>query len=172
MGLLALYGGKPVRKSILPYGRQWIDQDDIHQVVRTLKAALITQGPALESFEASVCEYTGARFAIAFSSGTAALHGACYAAGIGVGDEVLTTPNTFVASANCALYVGARPKFVDIDKRTYNIDPKLIEQHISKHTKAIIPVDFSGQPADLDSIKRIAQKHNLVVIEDAAHALG
>ncbi len=172
MGTLALFGGKPVRDSFLPYGRQWLDEEDIRQVVQTLKSPFITQGPAVDQFEAAVAQYTGAKFAAAFSSGTAALHGACHAAGLGKEDEVLTTPITFAASANCALYVGARPVFADIDRRTYNMDPSLIESMITERTKAIIPVDFSGQPADLEPIMKIAEKHDLVVIEDAAHALG
>lgn len=172
MGSLAIDGGTPVRDSFLPYGQQWIDEADIAQVVNVLKSPFLTQGPLVEEFEEAIADYTGARFAVAFSSGTAALHAACHAAGLGPGDEILTSPNTFVATANCVLFVGAKPNFVDIDRNTYNIDPFLLEEKITERTKAIIPVDFSGQPADMDTIKKISEKYNLVVIEDAAHALG
>ncbi|MGY4110329.1 UDP-4-amino-4,6-dideoxy-N-acetyl-beta-L-altrosamine transaminase [Aeribacillus sp. SP014] len=163
---------EPVRQSYLPYGRQWIDEDDIEAVIEVLKGSYLTTGPYLAKFEQAVAEYVGAKYAVAFSNGTAALHGACFAAGIGNGDEVITTPMTFAASANCVIYQGGTPIFSDIDEKTYNIDPNKIEEKISDKTKAIIPVDFTGQPAELDVILEIAKKHNLVVIEDAAHALG
>ncbi|KZN95215.1 UDP-4-amino-4,6-dideoxy-N-acetyl-beta-L-altrosamine transaminase [Aeribacillus sp. FSL K6-1121] len=163
---------EPVRQSYLPYGRQWIDEDDIEAVIEVLKGSYLTTGPYLAKFEQAVAEYVGAKYAVAFSNGTAALHGACFAAGIGNGDEVITTPMTFAASANCVIYQGGTPIFSDIDEKTYNIDPNKIEEKISDKTKAIIPVDFTGQPAELDGILKIAKKHNLVVIEDAAHALG
>ncbi|MED1438565.1 UDP-4-amino-4,6-dideoxy-N-acetyl-beta-L-altrosamine transaminase [Aeribacillus pallidus] len=163
---------EPVRQSYLPYGRQWIDEDDIEAVIEVLKGSYLTTGPYLAKFEQAVAEYVGAKYAVAFSNGTAALHGACFAAGIGNGDEVITTPMTFAASANCVIYQGGTPIFSDIDEKTYNIDPNKIEEKISDKTKAIIPVDFTGQPAELDGILEIAKKHNLVVIEDAAHALG
>lgn len=169
---LAIQGGKPVRDSLLPYGQQWIDEDDIKAVIQTLKNPYITQGPKITEFENAIAGYVGTKYAVAFSNGTAALHAACYAAGISAGDEVITTPMTFVASANCVLYVGAKPVFADIDNNTYNIDPKSIEEKITSKTKAIIPVDFTGQPADLGAIREIANKYNLVVIEDAAHAIG
>lgn len=163
---------KPIRDDYLPYGRQWIDDDDIEAVVNILKGDYLTTGPSVSIFEQDFAKFVGAKYAVSFSSGTAALHGACFAAGISEGDEVITTPLTFAASANCILYQGGKPVFADIDERTYNIDPKEIEKNITSKTKAIIPVDFTGQPAALDSIKRIARKHNLIVIEDAAHALG
>ncbi|MED1441250.1 UDP-4-amino-4,6-dideoxy-N-acetyl-beta-L-altrosamine transaminase [Aeribacillus composti] len=163
---------EPVRQSYLPYGRQWIDEDDIEAVIEVLKGSYLTTGPYLAKFEQAVAEYVGAKYAVAFSNGTAALHGACFAAGIGNGDEVITTPMTFAASANCVIYQGGTPIFSDIDEKTYNIDPNKIEEKISDKTKAIIPVDFTGQPTELDGILEIAKKHNLVVIEDAAHALG
>lgn len=169
---LAIQGGPPVRASFLSYGQQWIEEDDIEAVVETLKSPYLTQGPKIYEFETRVAEYVGANYAVAFSNGTAALHAACFAAGIEEGDEVITTPLTFVASANCVLYRGAKPVFADIDAATYNIDPKGIEKLITPKTKAIIPVDFTGQPVDLDAIRKIAEKHQLVVIEDAAHALG
>jgi perosamine synthetase len=162
----------PIRQSYLPYGRQWIDDDDIEAVVEVLKGDYLTTGPYVSKFEQAVAQYVGAKYAVAFSNGTAALHGACFAAGIGQGDEVITTPMTFAASANCVLYQGGIPVFADIDEKTYNIDPNKIEEKITDQTKAIIPVDFTGQPVDLDRILEIAKKYNLVVIEDAAHALG
>ncbi|MCG6184555.1 UDP-4-amino-4,6-dideoxy-N-acetyl-beta-L-altrosamine transaminase [Anoxybacillus sp. LAT_38] len=163
---------KPFRQSYLPYGRQWIDEDDIEAVVEVLKGDYLTTGPYVSTFEQAVAQYVGAKYAVAFSNGTAALHGACFAAGIGQGDEVITTPMTFAASANCVLYQGGTPVFADINEKTYNIDPNKIEEKINDKTKAIIPVDFTGQPVELDRILEIARKYNLVVIEDAAHALG
>ena len=161
-----------MRNSYLPYGKQIIDDADIKAVVNILKGDYLTTGPSIEQFEKNIAEYVGANYAVAFTNGTAALHGACFAAGIGRGDEVITTPITFVASANCVLYQGGTVVFADIDPNTYNIDSKKIEEQITNKTKAIIPVDFTGQPADLDAINKIAKKYNLVVIEDAAHALG
>lgn len=163
---------QPVRPSLLPYGKQSIDEDDIQAVVKVLKSDYLTTGPEIERFEKRIAEYVGAKYAIAFSNGTAALHAACYAAEIQPGDEVITTPLTFAASANCLLYQGGSPVFADIDERTYNINPKEIRKKITSKTKAIIPVDFTGQPASLDEIMAIAKENNLVVIEDAAHALG
>lgn len=160
-----------MRKSI-PYGKQWIDEDDIQSVVEVLRGELITTGPKVLEFETKIAEYTGAKYAVAYANGTAALHAACFAANLGHGDEVITTPITFAASANCALYVGARPVFADVCPDTYNIDPIEIEKKITPKTKAIIPVDFTGQPCDLDSIMQLSEKHNLVVIEDAAHSIG
>lgn len=161
-----------VRDSYLPYGRQWIDEEDIESVINVLKGDYLTTGPAVSEFERAVASYVGTNYAVSFSSGTAALHGACFAAGIGDGDEVITTPMTFAASSNCVLYQGGRPVFADIDSDTYNINPKKVEELINENTKAIIPVHFTGQPVALDEIQHLAKKHNLVVIEDAAHALG
>ncbi|QUL53560.1 UDP-4-amino-4,6-dideoxy-N-acetyl-beta-L-altrosamine transaminase [Paenibacillus tritici] len=169
---LAIHGGKPVRAHYLPYGKQVIDEEDIQSVLKVLQSDFLTSGPAIEQFEADLAAFTGAKYAVAFSSGTAALHGACYAAGISDGDEVITTPMTFAATANCVLYQGGVPVFVDIDPLTYNLDPGRIRESITDRTKAIIPVHFTGQPAELDEILQIARDHNLIVIEDAAHALG
>lgn len=169
---LAIHGGAPVRAQYLPYGQQIIDEEDIKAVVKVLQSDFLTGGPAIEQFESEIAAFTGAKYAVAFSSGTAALHGACYAAGIGGGDEVITTPMTFAASSNCVLYQGGKPVFVDIDPLTYNLNPKLVQASITPNTKAIIPVHFTGQPAELDEIMQIAREHNLIVIEDAAHALG
>jgi len=163
---------RPIRDTYLPYGRQWIDDEDIDSVVNVLKGDYLTTGPFVSNFEQEIANYVGAKYAVTFSNGTAALHGACFAAGIGNGDEVITTPLTFAASANCVLYQGGQPIFADIDEKTYNIDPKEIEKKITRKTKAIIPVHFTGQPAPLDEIYEIAKKHNLIIIEDAAHALG
>ncbi|MDF2486382.1 MAG: UDP-4-keto-6-deoxy-N-acetylglucosamine 4-aminotransferase, partial [Herbinix sp.] len=156
----------------IPYGRQWIDEDDIQAVVETLRSDYLTTGPKVEEFEQCVADYLGAKYAVAVSNGTAALHVACLAAGIGEGDEVITSPITFVASANCALYCGAIPVFADINPDTYNIDPEEIRSKITPRTKAIIPVHFTGQPCAMDEILAIAKEYNLIVIEDACHALG
>lgn len=162
----------PVRQTMLPYGQQWLDKDDIDAVVNVLKGDYITQGPAIQEFEKKVANYVGAKYAVAFSNGTAALHGACYAAEIADGDEVITTPITFLASSNCVLYQGGTPVFADIDMDTYNIDPQDIKSKITEKTKAIIAVDFTGQPVEVDRISMIARDNNLVFIQDAAHSLG
>ncbi len=156
----------------IPYGRQSIDDADIEAVVKVLKSDYLTTGPAVEAFEKKVADYVGAKYAVAVSNGTAALHVACLAAGIGEGDEVVTTPITFAASANCVLYCGGTPVFADIDPDTYNISPEELEKKITSRTKAIIPVHYTGQPCDMDAILEIAHKHNLLVVEDGAHALG
>ncbi|KGR86906.1 UDP-4-amino-4,6-dideoxy-N-acetyl-beta-L-altrosamine transaminase [Lysinibacillus boronitolerans] len=160
------------RNDFLSYGRQSIDEEDIQMVIETLRSPFLTQGPKIKEFEQAIANYVGAQYAVAFCNGTAALHAACYAAGIGEGDEVITSPITFAASANCVRYMGGTVVFADIDARTYNIDPTEIRKKISSKTKAIIPVDFTGQPADLDAINAIAREHNIVVIEDGAHSLG
>lgn len=158
--------------SFISYGRQMISEEDIEAVIETLRSPYLTQGPKIKEFEEAIANYVGANYAVAFCNGTAALHAACYAAGIGEGDEVITTPITFAASANCVRYLGGTVVFADIDERTYNINPSEIEKKITSRTKAIIPVDFTGQPADMDAIMEIARKHNLLVIEDGAHSLG
>lgn len=157
---------------MIPYGRQNIDAGDIEAVVEVLRSPLITQGPLVEKFESAIARYCGAGYAVAFNSGTSALHAAMYAAGLKPGDEVITTPLTFVATANAALYMGAVPVFVDIDPKTFCIDISKIEAAITPQTRAIAPVDFAGYPAEMSMIKEIAQRYNLLVIEDAAHALG
>jgi UDP-4-amino-4,6-dideoxy-N-acetyl-beta-L-altrosamine transaminase len=168
----AIDGGKPIRKSFLPYGHQWIDDDDIASVVEVLKSDWITQGPKVDEFEKNVAEYCGAKYAVAVSSGTAALHAACAIAGISKGDEAVTTPLTFAATANSVVYCGGKPVFADIREDTLNIDVEQIKKKLSPRTKAILPVDFAGHPADLDEIRAIAKKRKIVVIEDACHALG
>lgn len=157
---------------LIPYGRQTIEDDDIQAVVDVLKSDYLTTGPKIAEFEQIVADYVGAKYAVAISNGTSALHAACFAAGIGPGDEVITTPLTFAASANCVLYCGGTPVFADVDARTYNIDPEDIKRKITDKTRAIIAVHLAGQPCDMDEIHSIAREHNLVVIEDGAHALG
>ncbi|MBR5564915.1 MAG: UDP-4-amino-4,6-dideoxy-N-acetyl-beta-L-altrosamine transaminase [Roseburia sp.] len=156
----------------IQYGKQSIDEDDIQAVVDVLRGDYLTTGPNVTEFEQVVCKYTGAKFAVAISNGTAALHAACFAAGIGAGDEVITTPITFAASSNCVLYCGATPVFADIKPDSYNIDPEDIKRKITDKTKAIIAVHFTGQPCEMEEIHAIAKEHGLIVIEDAAHALG
>lgn len=163
---------KPIRKDKLYYGCQWIDDDDINAVVETLRGPLITQGPMVERLENDLCTYTGAKYAMCIANGTAALYAACKAGGVGEGDEVITTPMTFAASANCALYCGARPVFADINPETYNISPKSIRERITKKTKAVVAVDFTGQAVEIEEIRRICDEFNLLFIEDAAHSIG
>ncbi len=170
--LPAILGGTPVRDRKIYYGHQCIEDDDIEAVVRVLKSDTLTCGPAITSLERALCELTGAKYCVAVSNGTAALHIACLAAGIGHGDEVITTPMTFAASANCALYCGARPVFADINPDTYNIDPDEIEKKITDRTRAVVAVDFTGQVVEADRIRAICEKHNLIFIEDAAHSIG
>ena len=172
MELPAIMGGKPVRSSMLPYGHQWIDEEDIAAVVEVLRCDWITQGPKVDEFERKVAGYCGAKYAVAMSSGTAALHAACSVAGIATGNEAITTPITFAATANAVVYCGGRPVFADIREDTLNIDPREIERWITPSTRAILPVDFAGHPADLDEIMTIARVRKLIVIEDACHALG
>jgi perosamine synthetase len=156
---------------MIPYSRQTIEEDDIQAVIKVLKSDWLTQGPAVREFEKVLAQYVGSKYAVAFSSGTAALQAAYYAIGIKKGDEIITSPLTFAATANAALWQGGKPVFVDI-KKDGNIDPDLIEKKINKNTKAITAIDYAGMPADLDEIKKIAKKHKIIFIEDAAHSLG
>ena len=172
MEKLAINGGFPIRNSKLYYGRQWIDEADVEAVAATLRSDFITCGPKVDEMEQSLASYVGAKYAVAVSNGTAALHCACIAAGIGPGDEVITTPLTFAASANCALYCGARPVFADINPETYNIDPESIKEKITDKTKAVVAVDFTGQAVENEIIRQICDEHGLIFIEDAAHAIG
>ena len=169
---LALHGGRPVRERMLPYGRQEVDEADIQAVVEVLRGDWLTNGPTVARFEQAFAEVVGARYAVAFSSGTAALHGAADAAEIGPGDEVITSPLTFLASANCILYCGGRPVFADVDSETLNLDPAAVEAALTPQTKVILPIHFAGLPCDMEVIHAIARSRNLTVIEDAAHALG
>ncbi len=170
-GLLLLILSEDL-KMFIPYGKHCIEDDDIKAVTEALKKNYIATGPGIDEFEQKFAHYVGAKYAVAVSSGTAALHACCFAIEVSKGDEVITTPITFAASANCVLYCGGTPVFADIDPRTYNIDPDEIERKITKATKAIIPVHFTGQPCDMDVIHDIAERHHLFVIEDAAHATG
>ncbi len=172
MAELAINGGKPVFNERIGYGHQYIDDDDIRAVVDVLKSDFLTCGPKIEETEAKLCKITGAKYAVLVSNGTAALHAALFASGIGSGDEIITTPITFAASSNCAFYCGAKPVFADIDLETYNIDPRKIEEKITKKTKAVVAVDFTGQVVDIERIRDICDRYNLIFIEDAAHSLG
>lgn len=169
---LAINGGKPVRSTTIGYGRQYIDEADIAAVVETLQSPALTCGPKITELEKKLCEVTGAKYAVVVSNGTAALHIAAMAAGIGPGDEVIVSPITFAASANCVLYCGGTPVFADINPKTYNIDPASIRAKITDKTKAIVAVDFTGQAVELDEIRAICKEHNLILIEDAAHSIG
>ena len=150
---LAINGGKPVFDKRIGYGHQYIDEADIQAVVDVLKSDFLTCGPKIEEAEKKLCDITGAKHAVLIANGTAALHAMIFAAGIGPGDEVITTPLTFAASANCALYCGARPVFADINPETYNIDPQSIEEKITDKTKAVVAVDFTGQAVEADKIR-------------------
>lgn len=168
----AICGGEPVRSTKIFYGHQFIDEDDIQAVVDVLKSDYLTCGPKIGELEEKLCEVTGAKYAVVCSNGTAALHIACLAAGVMPGDEVITTPITFAASANCALYCGAKPVFADINENTYNIDPAHVEKLTTERTKAVVAVDFTGQSVELDRLLTHCRKHNLVLIEDGAHVIG
>ena len=174
---LAIHGGSPVRKSLLPYGRQSLDDADIQAVVEVLKSDWLTTGPKVGEFEERFAAWVGARHAVSFSSGTAALHGAAFAAGLEAGDEAITTPMTFCATANCILYQGATPVFADVSPDTLNLDPKEVSKKVSARTKAIFAVDYAGHPAALDELGELAetqvpQGRSPLLIEDACHALG
>lgn len=171
-GVLAIDGGTPVRGTLLPYSRQAIGEDDIEAVVDVLRSDWLTTGPKVEEFDDAFAARVGAKYAVSFSSGTAALHGAAFAAGLKPGDEAITSPMTFAATANCVLYQGATPVFADVSADTLNLDPEKIAERITPRTKAILPVDYAGHPADLDAILDLAARHGLIVIEDACHALG
>lgn len=168
----AILGGTPVRENKIYYGRQWITEEDIQAVAEVLRGDLITCGPKVSDMEKRLAEYTGARHAVVVSNGTAALHCACIAAGIGPGDEVITTPLTFAASANCIRYCGGTVVFADVDPETYNIDPDSIRAHITDKTKAIVAVDYTGQAVRHREIRALCDEFHLIFIEDAAHAIG
>lgn len=169
---LAIEGGASVRSNWLPCGRQLVDDDDVRCVGEVLRSGWLTTGPKVTEFEEAFAAAVGARHSVAVSSGTAALHAAAFAAGIGPGDEVITAPMTFAATANCVLYLGGTVLFVDVDSDSLNIDPGLVKEAITARTKAIIAVDYAGQPANLEEILALTDEHNLIIIEDAAHALG
>ena len=169
---LAIFGGTPVREKPIFYGRQCIEQDDIDAVTETLRSDLITCGPKIIEVEKKLCEITGAKYAVVVANGTAALHLAALAAGFGQGDEVIVSSITFAASANCVLYCGASPVFADIKMDTYNIDPESVKKLITPRTKGIVAVDFTGQSVEHDALSEICRENNLILIEDAAHAIG
>jgi perosamine synthetase len=169
---LALFGGTPVREKFLPYGRHFIDEKDIKAVTDVLRSDYLTTGPANNKFEAAFSNYTGARFSVAVSSGTAALHAAVAAAGVQTGDEVIVPAITFAATANCVLYMDAQPVFADVDPDTLLIDPEQIKEKLSPRTKAIISVDLAGQPCDYEAVSPIADSAGCMVIADACHAIG
>lgn len=168
----AIEGGKPVRETKINYGHQYIDEADIQAVVDVMRSDYLTCGPKITELEQKLCDVTGAKYAVVCSNGTAALHIACLAAGIREGDEVITTPITFAASANCALYCGARPVFADINPDTYNISPASIAEHITKKSKAVVVVDFTGQSVELEPIMKLCRENKMVLIEDGAHVIG
>ncbi len=172
MELPAIMGGQPARSRMLPYGHQSIDEEDIKYVADVLRSDWITQGPKVNEFEEKIAAYCDAKYAVAMSSGTAALHAACSVAGISAGDEAITTPITFAATANAVVYCAGRPVFADIRVDTVNIDAREIEKRLTPRTRVILPVDFAGHPADLDEVMSIARARKLTVIEDACHALG
>ncbi len=170
--MIAINGGEPTRKKYLQYGRQYIDDEDIMSVIQALKSDFLTTGPLVEEFERKFADYVGAKYAVAVSNGTAALHIACLAAGLQKGDEGITTPITFAASSNCMIYCGAKPVFCDINLDNYNIDDNKIKSYINENTKVILPVDFTGQCCNIGKIMEIAKENNLIVIQDASHSLG
>lgn len=172
MEQLAIFGGTPVRDTPISYGRQYIDQEDVTAVTEALISDALTCGPRIGQLEQALCAVTEARYAVAVSNGTAALHLAAMAADIAEGDEVIVSPITFAASANCVLYCGGRPVFADIDPETYNISPESIRRLVTDKTKAVVAVDFTGQAVQLDEIRSICREYDLLLIEDAAHAIG
>lgn len=172
MEKLALLGGTPLRATLLPYARQTIDAADVAAVTAVLTGDWITQGPTVARFEEALAVYAGAAYAVAFSNGTAALHAACWAAGLGEGDEALTTPLTFAATANAVVYQGARPLFADVDPTTLNIEPDAVKRMATVRTRALLPVDFAGLPCAYDALLPLAREHGWTVIADAAHSLG
>lgn len=172
MEKLAAHGGKPVRNTKIYYGHQYIDDADVEAVTRVLKSDYLTCGPEIGKLEQKLCSLTGAKYAVALSNGTAALHLACMAAGVADGDEVITTPVTFAASANCALYCGAKPVFADINPNTYNIAPSDVEAKMNPRTKAVVAVDYTGQAVELDRLLELCRQNHAVLIEDGAHSLG
>ena len=169
---LAIHGGPPVRQALLPYGRQTLTETDVAAATEVLRSDWLTTGPKVADFEEAIADYVDARHAVSFSSGTAALHAAVLAAGLKPGDEAITTPLTFCATANAVLYGGGTPVFADVRDETLTIDPEEVERRITPRTKALLPVDYAGHPADLDALLALADRHELIVIEDAAHALG
>ena len=172
MDKLALFGGPPMRATLLPYAHQTIEPDDLAAVTQALASDWITQGPTIARFERALAERAGVKHAVAVANGTAALHAACWAAGLGPGDEAITTPLTFAATANAVVYQGARPVFADIDRTTLNLDPDAVKRVATERTRAILPVDFAGLPCEYDRLMPLAREHGWLVIADAAHSFG
>lgn len=169
---LAVEGGAPVRASLLPYARQWIEEDDVQAVVDVLRSDWLTTGPRIPALEEAVATSIGIAHGVAVSSGTAALHAAAYALGVGPGDEVIVPAITFAASANCVVYLGATPVFADVDPATLLLDPVAAEERLSDKTKAIIAVDYAGQPCDYDALRRLTSRTGVSLLADASHSLG
>ena len=170
--LLAIHGGSPVRPTLLPYGRQSLEESDIQAVMETLRSDWLTTGPKVGEFEEAIAAWVGAKYAVSFSSGTAALHAAAFAAGLGSGDEAVTSPLTFAATANCVLYQQATPVFAEVSPDTLNLDPDQVTAKATPRTRAVLPVDYAGHPSDLEAMLPLAERRGWVVIEDACHALG
>ncbi len=171
-GRLAIDGGAPIRTRLLPYGRQTIDDDDVAAVTETLRSDWLTTGPKVVEFERALAAAAGTSDAVTVSTGTAALHAAMYALGVAAGDEVIVTALTFAASANCAAYLGATPVFVDVDPDTLLIDPRQVETHITPRTKAVVAVDYAGQPCDYEALEAITRNRGVALVDDACHAIG
>src|SRR2546428_11651468 len=172
MEKLALSGGPPMRATLLPYAHQTIEPDDLAAVTQALASDWITQGPTIARFERALAERAGVKHAVAVANGTAALHAACWAAGLGPGDEAITTPLTFAATANAVVYQGARPVFADIDRATLNVDPDAVKRAATARTRALLPVDFAGLPCEYDRLLPLAREHGWIVIADPAHSFG
>ncbi len=169
---MAIESGSPVRQQLLPYGHQRLDEDDLQAVVEVLRSDWLTTGPTVETFEEALADFVGAKSAVAVSSGTAALHASIYALGIGPGDEVIVPPMTFAATVNAVVFQGGTPVFADVDPNTLLLDPGMVESKVTPRTKAILPVDFAGQPCDYDSLRAIADRYGLGLLADACHSLG
>ena len=169
---LAIDGGIPVREELLPYGRQIVEEEDVDAVVEVLRSRFLTTGPAVAEFEAEVARAADAEHVVAVSNGTAALHAAMAAIGIGEGDEVIVPAMTFAASANAAVFQGGKPVFADVDPNTLLIDPESVEQRLSSRTRAVVAVDFAGQPCDYDALHDLLDPIGLPILADAAHSLG
>ena len=171
--ILAIDGGIPVRETMLPYGRQSVSEEDIQAVAEVLRSDWLTTGPRVGEFEERFAAWLGVKYAVSFSSGTAALHASAFTAGLRPGDEAITTPMTFCATANCVMYQGATPVFADVSRDTLNLDPGRVAKAVFFfRTKAIIAVDYAGHPADLDALLEVARRRGIPLIEDACHALG
>ncbi|MGH7421984.1 MAG: DegT/DnrJ/EryC1/StrS family aminotransferase, partial [Candidatus Rokuibacteriota bacterium] len=167
---LALHGGRPVRPALLPYGRHWVDDGDVAAVVESLRSGWVTTGPPIARFERAVAAQVGAARGVAVSSGTAALHAAMFAAGVGPGDEVIAPPLTFAATTNAVLYQGGVPVFADVRADTLTLDPAEVERRLTPRTKAVVVVDYAGQPGDLDALRDLTRRRGVALVEDAAHA--